>query len=38
MIVSRTAKSWMVKYGNDGNRVRARVRTVNNAIAFLALE
>jgi len=38
VIVGRTAKGWIVKSGNDGNRVRARVRTVNNAIAFRTLK
>jgi hypothetical protein len=38
VIVGRTAKGWVVKSGNDGNRVRARVRTVHNAIAFRTLK
>jgi len=38
VIVGRTAKGWVVKSGNDGNRVRTRVRTVHNAIAFRTLK
>jgi len=38
VIVGRTAKGWVVKSGNDGNRVRARVRKINNAIAFRTLK
>lgn len=38
VIVGRTAKGWVVKSGNDGNRVRTRVRTIHNAIAFRTLK
>ena len=38
VIVGKTAKGWVVKSGNDGNRVRTRVRTVHNAIAFRTLK
>lgn len=38
VIVGKTAKGWVVKSGNDGNRVRTRVRTVHNAIAFRVLK
>lgn len=34
IIVGRTAKGWVVKSGNDGNRVRARVRSLKNVIAY----
>ena len=38
VIVGKTARGWVVKSGNDGNRVRSRVRTIHNAIAFRALK
>ena len=38
VIVGKTAKGWVVKSGNDGNRVRTRIRTIHNAIAFRALK
>lgn len=37
VIVGKKKSGWVVKSGNDGNRVRIRVRTVHNAIAFRAL-
>lgn len=38
VIVGKSAKGWVIKSGNDGNRVRTRVRTVHNAIAFRVLK
>lgn len=34
IITGRTAEGWWVKSGNDGHRVRERVRSVKRAIAF----
>lgn len=34
IITGRTDKGWVVKSGNDGHRVRERVRSVRGAIAF----
>lgn len=34
VIVGKTRAGWIVKSGNDGNRVRVRVRPVHTAIAF----
>jgi hypothetical protein len=34
IITGRTASGWVVKSGNDGHRVRERVRSVAGAIAF----
>lgn len=38
VIVGKKKSGWVVKSGNDGNRVRVRVRTVHNAIAFRSLK
>ena len=37
VIVGKTTKGWIVRSGNDGNRVRVRVRAIHNAIAFRTL-
>lgn len=34
IITGRSEDGWIVKSGNDGNRVRERVRNVANAVAF----
>lgn len=34
VITGKTSSGWVVKSGNDGGRVRERVRSVSNAIAF----
>jgi hypothetical protein len=34
IITGRSSRGWVVKSGNDGNAVRERVRSVDNAIAF----
>lgn len=34
IITGRTAQGWLVKSGNDGGRVRERVRSLRGAIAF----
>lgn len=36
-ITGKTTKGWIVKSGNDGGRVRERVRSVSKAIAFRIL-
>lgn len=37
LITGKTNGGWVVKSGNDGGRVRERVRSVSNAIAFRML-
>lgn len=37
VITGRTGKGWVVRSGNDGGRVRERVRSVKGAIAFRRL-
>ena len=37
VIVGKKREGWVVKSGNDGNRVRIRVRPVHKAIAFRQL-
>jgi len=34
VITGRSGSRWIVKSGNDGNRVRERVRSISGAIAF----
>jgi hypothetical protein len=34
VITGRSGSDWIVKSGNDGNRVRERVRSISGAIAF----
>ena len=34
VITGRSGSGWIVKSGNDGNRVRERVRSISGAIAF----
>ena len=34
LITGRSGSGWIVKSGNDGNRVRERVRSISGAIAF----
>jgi uncharacterized protein (TIGR02594 family) len=34
IITGKNESGWIVKSGNDGNRVRERVRNVSNAVAF----
>jgi hypothetical protein len=34
IITGKTERGWIVLSGNDGGRVRERVRSVSNAIAF----
>lgn len=37
VITGKTKNGWVVKSGNDSNRVRERVRSVENAVAFRIL-
>lgn len=37
VIVGKKREGWVIKSGNDGNRVRIRVRSIRAAIAFRAL-